>query len=125
MGFSITQFGQMAGVKASTIRYYEDENLLPKPERRNGRRVYYRSDVPRLKLLVAARQSGFKIREIKQIINQDDYRGPSLKDVVLEAARNRVKSIEHQIQTLEKQRRILTEAQSCICFDLSACSTLS
>ena len=119
MGFSITEYGQIAGLSASTIRYYEAEKLLPIAGRKNGRRIYYSSDIPRLKLLAAARKAGFTIREIKQIINQNE--NPSLKHVVVTAAKTKVNSIEQQIQILEQQRQILIEAQFCPCPELSSC----
>ena len=122
MVFSISEYGRLAGISASTIRYYEDENMLPQAERRGGRRVYYPSDLPRLKLLVAARKAGFGIKAIKQIIAEHDTSSLSLKSVVLAAAQIKADSIEQQIRALEKQRQTLIDAQSCICTDLSACS---
>jgi len=37
-----------AGLRTSTIRYYEKMGLLPKPLRRNGRRSYDRAILERL-----------------------------------------------------------------------------
>jgi len=122
MGFSITEYGQVAGVSASAIRYYENENLLPKAERRSGRRIYYASDIPRLKLIVVARKTGFGIKEIKRIVSQNEFDGRSLKDAVITAARRKTNSIDQQIQTLNAQRELLVDAQACLCDDISRCS---
>jgi len=122
MVFSITEYGQLAEISASTIRYYENENLLPKAERRGGKRVYYANDIPRLKLIVAARKTGFGIKEIKRIVSQTEFDGRSLKDAVISAAIRKTNSIDQQIQTLNAQRGLLVDAQACLCDDLSRCS---
>ena len=54
---------QRSGVQAETIRYYESEGLLPKPERTAaGYRLYGASDVERLSFIRQARKLGFKSR---------------------------------------------------------------
>src|SRR5262245_13162807 len=40
MEMSIGDLSQRSGVPASTIRYYEELRLLPRPERTSGRRVF-------------------------------------------------------------------------------------
>lgn len=122
MVFSITQYAQLAGISASTIRYYEDEGLLPKAERRGGSRIYYPQDVPRLKLLIVARKAGFGIKAIKQMLEQNKTAGLPMKNTVVVAAQARVHAIEQEIEVLQKQRQLLTDAKMCSCIDLSKCS---
>jgi len=124
MGFSISQFASLAGVSASTIRYYESENLLAQPERRSGRRIYYKEDIPRLNLILAARQAGFGIKEIKQILTQNKTGTDNLKDVILAAARKKTALIDQEIAHLQKQRQILINTQSCLCPELGTCAAL-
>ena len=121
MVFSISQYGELVGVSASTIRYYEEENILPKAERRGRKRVYYPTDVHRLKLIVTARNAGFGIQEIKRIIRKSD-KSVSFKSAVIKAAQTKENSIDKQIQALETQREILRNAQSCLCKDFATCS---
>lgn len=123
MNFSITKYGRVAGVSASAIRYYESENLLPKAERRGGKRVYYTEDIPRLKLVVAARKVGFGIKEIKSLLGQKDVRNSNLKKTIVTAAQTKAHAIQQQIKVLEKQHKLLTDAQSCLCSGLDNCST--
>lgn len=56
MGYRIAQAAERSGVPASTIRYYEDEGLLPPADREaNGYRSYGDRDVARLRFLDRAR----------------------------------------------------------------------
>ena len=67
-GLSIGNVSARAGVRASAIRYYERLGLLPEPERAGGRRRYDESILEWLSLIALARESGFTIGEIKQLV---------------------------------------------------------
>lgn len=58
-----------AGVKPATIRYYESIGLLPAPARTVGnRRTYRDQDVQRLKFIRHARELGFEVSAIRQLL---------------------------------------------------------
>src|SRR5262245_7921784 len=65
---SIGQVASRASVRASAIRYYESEGLLPKPARKGGRRVYDASVLDHLLFVRLALQAGFRIGEIKPMV---------------------------------------------------------
>ncbi|MGI9401526.1 MAG: MerR family transcriptional regulator [Rhizobiaceae bacterium] len=62
-----------------TLRFYEDRGLL-NPERRGSTRIYSSHDHSRLKIIVLAKQVGFALTEIQQIMNiydnPDNYSDP-------------------------------------------------
>ena len=63
------------GVTAKTIRYYEQEGVLPPPRRKpNGYREYDVNDVERLKFVVGARQLDFSLDDIAEILALRDRR---------------------------------------------------
>ena len=58
------------GVKAPTIRYYEEVGLLPAPDRaENNRRTYGPETVQRLRFIRHARELGFEVEAIRQLLS--------------------------------------------------------
>ena len=61
------------GVKVPTIRYYEGVGLLPKPPRTDSNRRLYDGDaVRRLRFIRHARELGFEIDDIRQLLTLAD-----------------------------------------------------
>src|SRR5262249_61601954 len=63
---SIGELARRSRTPATTIRYYERQELLPAPERLNGRRRYDDGAQQRLAAIALAKQAGFSIREVKR-----------------------------------------------------------
>lgn len=58
-----------SGVSQRMIRHYEKIGLIPAPPRRDsGYRVYSRSDVHRLRFIANARDLGFQIEDIRELL---------------------------------------------------------
>lgn len=65
----IGTLARAAGVKVPTIRYYEQIGLMnAAPRTGSNRRTYGASDVRRLKFIRHARDLGFEIEEIRQLL---------------------------------------------------------
>jgi DNA-binding transcriptional MerR regulator len=75
--FSIGELSRQTGVKVPTIRYYECQGLLQKPERSEGnQRRYDKAGLERLSFIKHARELGFSLEAISSLIelqNHDDY----------------------------------------------------
>ena len=66
----IGELAKQAGVKPDSVRFYERNNLLPKPQRSaNGYRVYDEAALNRLKFIKRAQALGFSLDEIRRILN--------------------------------------------------------
>ena len=62
-----------AGVKVPTIRYYEQVGLMPAPTRTEGnRRTYDQTAVRRLRFIRHARELGFEVDAIRQLLDLSD-----------------------------------------------------
>ncbi|MEO7323574.1 MAG: MerR family transcriptional regulator, partial [Dokdonella sp.] len=68
-GFTIGEIAKRAGVGIDTVRYYERSDLLPRPTRRaSGYREYEVSDVRRLRFIRRAKEIGFSLDEIRDLL---------------------------------------------------------
>mgnify|MGYP000223943351 CR=1 FL=1 len=66
----IGQLAKATGVKVPTIRFYEQIGLLPEPERTaSDRRIYRDRDHRRLAFIKHARQLGFTVEAIRNLLD--------------------------------------------------------
>lgn len=69
MNLAIGELSQRTSVKVPTIRYYEQIGLLASPFRTEGRqRRYGPGEVKRLNFIRHARELGFDIEDIRQLL---------------------------------------------------------
>ncbi|TPE45732.1 MerR family transcriptional regulator [Amaricoccus solimangrovi] len=70
---SIGQLSEATGVKVPTIRYYEQIGLLPEPDRTGGnRRLYGEATRKRLAFVRHARDLGFPLESIRELLRMSD-----------------------------------------------------
>lgn len=86
-----------SGVSAKMIRYYEEIGLIPKPPRRDsGYRDYGEADVHRLRFVHRARELGFSIERIRDLLRLwHDQKRPSRE--VKKVAEEHIAELEGQI----------------------------
>lgn len=72
-GMAIGQLAKTASTKVQTIRYYEEIGLIqPFMRTEGGHRVYGPDDAKRLKFIRHARELGFGIEEIRELLKLSD-----------------------------------------------------
>jgi MerR family copper efflux transcriptional regulator len=100
---TIGRLAKEAGVHIDTIRYYERNGLIPPPARRaSGYREYQREDVRRLSFILRAKDLGFTLAEIRELLSLSadrDVRG------VKRRAEQRLEQVEGKIKELQRVRR--------------------
>ena len=69
MGISIGELSRQTSVKVPTIRYYEGAGLMPPPPRTEGKqRRYDAPAVARLNFIRHARELGFEVDTIRELL---------------------------------------------------------
>jgi MerR family mercuric resistance operon transcriptional regulator len=71
-----SELARSAGCHSETVRFYETRGLLPEPPRNAaGHRVYERERARRLRFIVRARELGFSLPQITQLLRLADDGG--------------------------------------------------
>jgi MerR family copper efflux transcriptional regulator len=106
---TIGRIAQSAGVGIDTIRFYEREGLLPEPRRRpSGYREYDQSAVSRLRFIRRAKDLGFTLEEIRELLALSADRHGGVEGV-RERAAARLQAIDERIAELQRVRDGLAE----------------
>lgn len=114
---NISKASEISGVSAKMIRYYEQIGLTP-PARRNasGYRVYTQKDLHTLLFIRRARDLGFALAEISDLLNlwQDDSRHSA---DVKKLAQAHITQLEERIQSLQQMSQVLQALIQCCAGD--------
>ena len=110
---SIGEAAERSGVKIPTIRYYEQVGLLPAPPRTGGnRRFYDDAALRRLTFIRHARDLGFEVDALRQLLNLSDQpeRPCAEADVIARAHLAEIDSKISRLTALRSEvRRMLDE----------------
>ena len=111
---SIGSLAKRVGVNIDTIRYYEREGLLPEPLRRaSGYRSYGEGTVAQLRFIRRAKDLGFTLEEIRELLALSSDRRKGVK-AVKQRAKQRLAAIDARIAELQRVRDGLAElVESC------------
>lgn len=111
---AIGEVARRTGLKIPTIRFYEQEGLLPAPQRSaSGRRVYREGDIQRLAFVRHARTLGFELDDIRSLLDlSDDPAKPC--DKADEIARAHLAIVETRIaQLLQLKAELSRVVRAC------------
>jgi MerR family redox-sensitive transcriptional activator SoxR len=118
---TIGEVAESTGVAASALRYYEREGLIPRADRRGGKRVYGEEILDRLALIGAAKAAGFRVAEIKTLLSGFARRTkPGQRWRKL--AQGKLAELEARAEEVERMKRVLETMTRCHCPTLEECS---
>jgi MerR family copper efflux transcriptional regulator len=111
---TIGAVAKRVGVAIDTIRYYERQGLLPEPARRaSGYRSYGDGAVAQLRFIRRAKDLGFTLEEIRELLALSADRLHGVKQVK-QRAKQRLAEIELRIAELQRVRDGLAQlVESC------------
>ncbi|MFZ1936048.1 MAG: heavy metal-responsive transcriptional regulator [Thermoguttaceae bacterium] len=109
-----------AGVGVETVRFYERQGLIEEPPRRlSGYREYDDGVVSRLGFIRRAKDLGFTLKEIKELLSLRRDPTTSAADVK-RRAEDKIADIESKIRSLQKMKKALAKLTSaCRCHGTS------
>lgn len=106
---SIGSLARATGTKVETIRWYERVGMLPHPARTAGNyRAYGPLHLQRLSFIRRARDLGFSLEEIRELLRLSDDQDRSC-EAVDQVARQHLEEVERKIADLEALRRELRD----------------
>lgn len=108
-GYLRGQVAKLAKVNFETLRYYENNGLIPTPERtNNGYRWYPPNILERLEFIRNAKEAGFTLKQIKELFSPVERQNANITDLAL-AVDEQIRTIEAKISRLESIKNELVD----------------
>lgn len=114
--YRIGQLAKLAGVTPDTIRYYEKQQMMEHDVRTEGGfRLYTDNDLQRLRFIRHARQLGFTLESIRELlsirIDPEHHTCQESKSIV----QARLDEVEERIRELQMMQRSLQRLNDACC----------
>ncbi len=116
----IGEVAAAAGVRTSTLRYYEQEGLITPDERVGGRRRYRSGAIEQLTVIRFCRALGFSLAEIRDLLAPP--RGRAQKKRWRELVDARLAELGGVVARAEAMAAILRTSRDCACVDVGECA---
>lgn len=113
-GLTIGQLAHQADVNVETVRFYERRGLIEDPPRRaSGYRQYPQTVVDRLRFIRRAKELGFTLDEIGELLVLRSHPAEN-RDRARAQARAKIADIERRIEDLTRMKQALSSlAEAC------------
>lgn len=114
--YRIGELAKLAGVTPDTVRYYEKQHMMDHEVRtQGGFRLYTDHDLQRLKFIRHARQLGFTLESIRELlsirVDPELHTCQESKSIV----QARLSEVEERIEELQTMRRSLQRLNDACC----------
>lgn len=104
---SIGQVAKRTQVTVETVRFYEKRGLIVAPQRSNaGYRQYPEETVKRVRFIQNAKEVGFTLKDIAELLALRQEPGTSCIDIKLHATK-RIQEVDRKIHELSRIRNAL------------------
>jgi MerR family copper efflux transcriptional regulator len=104
---SIGQVAKQTGVTVETLRFYEKQGLIETPRRTgSGYRQYPQATLKRVRFIQNAKEVGFTLKDIAELLALRQEPGTSCPDIKLRASL-KIEEVEQKIRDLSRIREAL------------------
>lgn len=106
-GLQRGELAERTGCNLETVRYYEKIGLLPEPPRtQGGHRAYDTTHERRLRFVLRARELGFTLQEIRELLRLAEERDRPCAEARTVAAAH-LQDVRAKIADLKRMERVL------------------
>ena len=106
---TIGQVARQAGIGVETVRFYERQGLLEEPARKqSGYRQYPKDVVARLRFIKRAKELGFSLKEIKELLTLHVDPDTTCAEVK-RRAEVKIADVEQKIDALQQIKKALVK----------------
>jgi DNA-binding transcriptional MerR regulator len=123
--YTIGELSRRTGVKVPTIRWYEQAGLVDAPDRTEGnQRRYARGDLERLSFIRHARDLGFDLEAIRQLIELSGHpekpcaHADAIADSQLADVRDKIAKLKRLETELERMAKNCAHGTAADCYVL-------
>lgn len=103
------ELAKLAGVGFEALRFYEKQGLIAAPPRQSsGYRTYPHETLERILFIKRAKEIGFTLKEIKELLDLNANKAQSCCEV-LDITENKIDDIESKIKDLKKLKKALSK----------------
>ena len=118
---TIGELASRTGVATSALRYWEDLGLLPAPGRVSGQRRYPPSAVGLVGVILALRNVGFTLREIKAFIASRSLAAAGWRELY----QRKLTELDQRIAQAQVARTAIAHGLACPHKDIFECSNFA
>jgi MerR family redox-sensitive transcriptional activator SoxR len=116
----ISEVARQAGIRASTIRYYEQIHILEAPARQSGQRRYEKSVLYRLALIQRAQQTGFTLHEIHTLFF-GFAPGTPISARWRKLSEKKLGELRALVEQIKAMQHLLLQIRNCRCEAIEQC----
>lgn len=119
--YKVGEIAENVGVNVETLRYYERIKLMPTPKRKefSSYRIYDDNDLARLTFIKRAKELGFTLKEIKDLLELKIESTATCGDVK-HFAEIKLHDVEDRIKDLVNIKKVLKKLiNQCVCEEVS------
>jgi len=122
MEMTVGEVAKRAGIKVSTLHFYEQKGLIYSWRNQGNQRRYHRNVLRRLAVIKAAQMVGLTLEEIAEsLVSLPKHQAPN-REQWNQMASNWSAMLEHRIQQLKSLQNNLGGCIGCGCLSLDSCT---
>lgn len=109
----VIEVARLLGVTADTVRFYTRIKILNPPKSKaNGYREYSDKDVNRLRFVLSARQLGFSVEDIQEILSHADKKKspcPTVRRLIDQRLHETERQLRETLQLRDRMQQAVLE----------------
>ena len=112
----IGELAELAGISRDALRFYEKHGLItPTARTDSGYRLYSKSDVLRISFILSAKEVGFTLNEIHQLLELEVTKDDKSCQDVKQFVDNKIQVVNRRLTEIKKIKQSLQTLSNACC----------